>query len=110
MRRPLLSPNLSDALTESGQLAGLHPILFEGHQHLLGLLVHVVADVGAGRAADAEEPAGHLLPGSDMFEDPGAGCTDFRGSTIIPGVGHWVQQEAPAETNAALDAFLATLS
>jgi pimeloyl-ACP methyl ester carboxylesterase len=51
----------------------------------------------------------HLLPGSDMFEDPGAGCTDFRGNTIVPGVGHWVQQEAPAETNAALDAFLATL-
>ena len=51
----------------------------------------------------------HLLPGSDMFDDPGAGCTDFRGSTIVPGAGHWVQQEAPAETNAALDAFLATI-
>jgi pimeloyl-ACP methyl ester carboxylesterase len=51
----------------------------------------------------------HLLPGGDMFADAGAGCTDFRGSTIIPGAGHWVQQEAPAETNAALDAFLATL-
>lgn len=51
----------------------------------------------------------NLLPGTDMFDDPGAGCTDFRGSTIIPGAGHWVQQEAPAETNAALDAFLATL-
>jgi pimeloyl-ACP methyl ester carboxylesterase len=24
-------------------------------------------------------------------------------------VGHWVQQEAPAETNAALDAFVDTL-
>ena len=27
-------------------------------------------------------------------------------STIIDGVGHWVQQEAPAETNAALERFL----
>ena len=51
----------------------------------------------------------NLIPGTDMFDDPGAGCTDFRGSTIIPGAGHWVQQEAPVETNAALDAFLATL-
>jgi pimeloyl-ACP methyl ester carboxylesterase len=50
-----------------------------------------------------------MVPGVDMYEDPGAGCTDFRGRTIVPGVGHWVQQEAPAEVNAALDAFLATL-
>jgi pimeloyl-ACP methyl ester carboxylesterase len=50
-----------------------------------------------------------MIPGVDGFADPGAGCTDFRGSTIIPGAGHWVQQEAPDEVNAALDAFLATL-
>jgi pimeloyl-ACP methyl ester carboxylesterase len=50
-----------------------------------------------------------MIPGVDGFADPGAGCTDFRGSTIIPGAGHWVQQEAPAEVNAALEAFLATL-
>jgi pimeloyl-ACP methyl ester carboxylesterase len=50
-----------------------------------------------------------MIPGVDGFADPGSGCTDFRGSTIIPGAGHWVQQEAPVGTNAALDAFLATL-
>ncbi len=50
-----------------------------------------------------------MIPGVDGFADPGAGCTDFRGSTIIPGAGHWVQQEAPAEVNAALDEFLGTL-
>lgn len=32
---------------------------------------------------------------------------DFRGATIIDGAGHWVQQEAPEETNRALLAFLA---
>jgi pimeloyl-ACP methyl ester carboxylesterase len=36
--------------------------------------------------------------------------TDFRGSTLIPAAGHWVQQEKPEETNAALLAFLAGLS
>jgi pimeloyl-ACP methyl ester carboxylesterase len=25
---------------------------------------------------------------------------------ILPGIGHWVQQEAPGETNAALESFL----
>lgn len=34
---------------------------------------------------------------------------DFRGATIIPGAGHWVQQETPAAFNAALLAHLATL-
>jgi pimeloyl-ACP methyl ester carboxylesterase len=50
-----------------------------------------------------------LVPGMDLFADPGSACTDFRGATIIPGAGHWVQQEAPAEVNAALEAFLTTL-
>jgi len=47
-----------------------------------------------------------MIPGMDLFADPGANCADFRGSFIIPRVGHWVQQEAPAETNAALETFL----
>ena len=50
-----------------------------------------------------------FVPGVDLYANPGAACTDFRGSTIIPKVGHWVQQEAPDATNAALDAFLAGL-
>lgn len=36
-------------------------------------------------------------------------CTDFRGSTIIEGEGHWIQQEAPDAVNAALLAFLRDL-
>jgi pimeloyl-ACP methyl ester carboxylesterase len=50
-----------------------------------------------------------FVPGVDLYANPGAACADFRGSVIIPKVGHWVQQEAPAGTNAALDAFLAGL-
>jgi pimeloyl-ACP methyl ester carboxylesterase len=48
----------------------------------------------------------HFVPGGDLYEDPGAALDDFRGATIIPGVGHWVQQEAPEAVNAALEAFL----
>ena len=34
---------------------------------------------------------------------------DFRGATILDGVGHWTQQEAPAAFNEALLGFLQTL-
>lgn len=34
---------------------------------------------------------------------------DYRGETIIPGVGHWTQQEAPEAFNAALLGYLASL-
>jgi pimeloyl-ACP methyl ester carboxylesterase len=52
----------------------------------------------------------NFIPGTDLFADAGAACTDFRGTVIIPRVGHWVQQEAPVETNAALERFLDGLS
>jgi len=50
-----------------------------------------------------------IIPGNDLYADPGAACTDFRGGTLVAGAGHWVQREAPAEVNAALDAFFDTL-
>jgi pimeloyl-ACP methyl ester carboxylesterase len=31
---------------------------------------------------------------------------DLRGSVLVEGAGHWLQQERPAEVNAALIAFL----
>lgn len=36
-------------------------------------------------------------------------CLDLRMERIIPGAGHWIQQERPAETTAALLEFLATV-
>lgn len=51
----------------------------------------------------------NFVPGLDLFDFAPAFCKDFRGSTIIPGVGHWIQQEAPDATNAALDAFVDSL-
>jgi pimeloyl-ACP methyl ester carboxylesterase len=35
--------------------------------------------------------------------------TDLRSSVIVPGAGHWVQQQSPGEVNAALLGFLADL-
>jgi pimeloyl-ACP methyl ester carboxylesterase len=48
----------------------------------------------------------NFISGMDLYATPGAACTDFRGSVIIPRVGHWVQQEAPQATNEALAKFL----
>jgi pimeloyl-ACP methyl ester carboxylesterase len=36
--------------------------------------------------------------------------TDFRGVTLVPEAGHWVQQESPEDTNEALLAFLRGVS
>jgi pimeloyl-ACP methyl ester carboxylesterase len=52
------------------------------------------------------DPVRAMIPGIDSFADPGAGCTDFRGTTLISDAGHWVQQEAPNAVNDALDTFL----
>jgi pimeloyl-ACP methyl ester carboxylesterase len=38
-----------------------------------------------------------------------AAASDLRGVTLLPGAGHWVQQERPAETNAAIVEFLKAL-
>ena len=33
-------------------------------------------------------------------------CADLRVEIVLPGAGHWIQQERPAEVNAALIGFL----
>jgi pimeloyl-ACP methyl ester carboxylesterase len=53
----------------------------------------------------ADDPVGVMTPASVMD----GWLDDDRGSTIVPGAGHWVQQEAPDEVNAALLTFLSSL-
>ena len=59
--------------------------------------------------AGERDPVRSFIPEMDLYENVGAACTDFRGSVILPGIGHWVQQEAPAETNLALEEFVKRL-
>jgi pimeloyl-ACP methyl ester carboxylesterase len=56
--------------------------------------------------AGERDPVRRFVPGIDLYDRAGDHLTDFRGATIIPGAGHWVQQEAPEETNRALEAFV----
>jgi pimeloyl-ACP methyl ester carboxylesterase len=72
-------------------------------------IVGATVDQPSCFVAGARDAVRTMVPGVDTYADPGSGCTDFRGSTIVPGVGHWVQQEAPDAVNAAIDEFLATL-
>lgn len=68
-------------------------------------------------AADVTMPS-FFIGGADdlvLVMDPSgvermaSSLPDFRGSVIIPGAGHWTQQEAPAAFNTALLGFLETL-
>ena len=47
-----------------------------------------------------------FVEGIDTYEFAAMACDDYRGTTIIDGAGHWVQQEAPEAVNAALETFL----
>ena len=52
------------------------------------------------------DPVLRFLPGVDMIEAMRARVPDLRLVRLIEGAGHWVQQERPAEVNAALATFL----
>jgi pimeloyl-ACP methyl ester carboxylesterase len=56
--------------------------------------------VVTGPGGTGEGPLVKALPGF---------VSDLRGKALIPGAGHWNQQEKPAETNAALLGFLKQL-
>lgn len=53
----------------------------------------------------ADDPVNVMSPAAIMD----GWVDDHRGTTVIDGAGHWVQQEKPAEVNAALLAFLQSL-
>jgi pimeloyl-ACP methyl ester carboxylesterase len=53
----------------------------------------------------ALDPVLQMMPGAT--EVMTEALPDFRGTTVVEGAGHWVQQERPKETNEALLAFLA---
>jgi pimeloyl-ACP methyl ester carboxylesterase len=67
-----------------------------------------------GRTIDV--PAAFIAGARDwgVYQSPGAfeamaarACSRFMAATLIPGAGHWVQQEAPEATSSAILALLA---
>ena len=61
----------------------------------------------AGFLAGEYEAVLRMLP--NQLENMRALCTDLRMERRPAGAGHWIQQERPAETNAALLEFLAAV-
>lgn len=45
----------------------------------------------------------------DVIANLGVWVPNLRGTVLLPGCGHWTQQERPNEVNAALLEFLAGL-
>ena len=56
--------------------------------------------------AGSLEPVLRMVPGVDMVELMRKQCTDLRYVRMMEDAGHWLQQERPAEVNAALLEFL----
>ena len=57
-----------------------------------------------GFLTGSRDPVVIMQPGSiERMTDE---LPNFRGGTVVEGAGHWVQQERPAESNAALLSFL----
>jgi pimeloyl-ACP methyl ester carboxylesterase len=59
--------------------------------------------------AGSLDPVLRFVPGVDLIEMMRDRMSDLRLVRLIDGVGHWVQQERPAEVNTALLEFLARL-
>jgi len=64
-------------------------------------LVFVLKPFSAG-----EEPALLAARGADAVESLAQNMPGLRKKAILPGAGHWIQQEAPVEVNRLLLDFL----
>ena len=60
-----------------------------------------------GFLTGALDPVAMMMP--DAAEEMAGAFSDYRGTTVVEGAAHWVQQEKPAETNAALLSFLSSV-
>jgi len=59
--------------------------------------------------AGERDPVLDFMPGRKLTDGMDAHYADLRGKRLIPGAGHWVQQETPEPVNQALLAFLSSL-
>jgi len=100
-----------EAFTQSGFRGPLNRYRAQQRDwELLPQLSELTVDQPSYFIAGALDGVRSFIPGVDLYANPGANCTDFRGATIIDGEGHWIQQEAPEVVNRALIEFLESVS
>ena len=115
---PVRQPRRPDWLSE--EELGVYVETFERTGFTGGLNWYRNIDRNWGLTASVaerrvEQPAFFLTGELDLVrgfmpaEAMSGWVTDLRAQVVIPGAGHWVQQQAPAEVNAALLGFLETL-
>ncbi len=79
---------------------------FEALKDAAGMLLSQPSCFIGGEKRDVVK---EMIPGIDLYADIESGYQDLRINEIVAGVGHWVQQEAPQQTNATLERFLRSL-
>lgn len=91
-----------DVFTRTGFTGGLNWYRnFDLNWALTAEFADAHVAVPAAFVAGAADPVLLMAPADVMRSY----CADLRGFTIVQGAGHWIQQEAPAEANAALLEF-----
>jgi pimeloyl-ACP methyl ester carboxylesterase len=76
--------------------------------NLAPLVMGKTIDVPSLFIAGASDWGIYQKPG-EFERMQGEACTDFRGAHLVPGAGHWVQQEQPGPTSRLLTDFLKSL-
>jgi pimeloyl-ACP methyl ester carboxylesterase len=77
---------------------------FHRNWELTPHIADVKVEVPAAFIAGKQDPVIGGRADPDAFHSPT--LLDWRGATLVDDAGHWVQQEKPAEVNAALISFL----
>lgn len=117
--RPFLGPegpwltdnDLAEYATEFAHSGFFGPVSYYRN---LDANYEVVRDLGPDRIAMPSYFITGELDGVNLMDPTGIQrmqdtLPDFRGYTIVPGAGHWVQQESPTAFNAALIGYLRSL-
>ena len=97
----------AEQFRQAGFRGGLNRYRTQERDHaLLPELSTRTIDRPALFIAGEGDPVLRFVPGVKLSDLMDRWYTDLRGKVLIPGAGHWVQQERPEEVNDALLSFL----
>ena len=100
----------AEAYRQSGFRGGIHRYRnVDADWHDLPELDHLKIRQPALFIAGEHDSVLRYAPGMDMLSAMTGFFEDLRGQIVVPGSGHWVQQERPDEVNRALLEFLSGL-